>query len=154
MPRRREEVPKRVLQKAKVLEKKWSLANELSALIFRRDNLKLISFMATGQELGGLPFSRIGDLSGLGTSQKLVDTLNYMVDYGLVAKANGGYKLTKLGLGTAAFAGRLLNLLSNEERRYPWVKELLEAQAEGQSAAQKETAKFRVVKQQSTAEDL
>lgn len=89
-----------------------TLADQLVPLMFEKDHLAVL--LSLKQKTDGLTFSLIGDVAGLGRSQKLVDILNHLVDYRLIDKQNGNYTLSDYGLSAANFAERFIKMITSD----------------------------------------
>jgi len=104
-----------------------TLWDQLAPLLFNKDNLLLLLVLRTAQKRGtSLPFARVGELTRLGKSQKLVSTLGYLARCGLVRRTDKGYTLTdRLGLGFTNFAERFVKNLNKQLPRQPWLDDLV-----------------------------
>jgi hypothetical protein len=128
MVRPRKELPENVKKEQAALVNNRTLWDQLAPLLFDKDNLLVLLSLRIAKKQGAnVPFSRIGDGIDLGKSQKLADTLDYLVRCGLVRRADNGYTLTdRLGVGFTTFAGTLIRNLQKDLVRQPWLDELVD----------------------------
>lgn len=91
-----------------------TLADQLAPLMFDKDHMAVLLSLMCSYETGGLSFTQIGDITNLGKSQKLVDTLNHLSGHGLVERTNGNYNLTDYGYSAATHADRFIEMINSD----------------------------------------
>ncbi len=112
MPRPKIEVPKVLANNITEAMEELTVADQLVPLIFDRDNMAILLILREAHQTHGLAFSLIGEATELGKSQKLLDLLGHMIEYGLVEHTNSNYALTELGMSAAKFAGNLVDAIN------------------------------------------
>jgi hypothetical protein len=112
MPRPKIEVPKDIVDKVAEAMEELTVADQLVPLVFDKENMAILLILREAYQSHGLAFSAIGEATGLGKSQKLLDLLRHMIEYGLVEHTNSSYALTELGMSTANFAHRFVSAIN------------------------------------------
>lgn len=112
MPRPKIEVPKDVVDKVAEAMEELTVADQLVPLIFDKENMAILLILREAHQTHGLAFSPIGEATELGKSQKLLDLLGHMIEYGLVEHTNSSYALTELGMSAANFARNLISAIN------------------------------------------
>jgi len=115
MPRPRKRIPQKLEKEIEETMDSLNLAEQLMPLMFDLDNMSILLALKRAHGTSGLPFVSVGEVTGLGKSQKLVDRLNLMISYGLVERTNGKYDLTEFGLSAASFAERLVVMINEDQ---------------------------------------
>jgi hypothetical protein len=106
------------------LEKGFSAADQIVPLIFHSTNAKLLYCLTYASQVG-LAIEDLKTLESLAEvdhTQETIDRLNYMKSYALLARRNGGYEATEMGMGCGNFVDLLSRLSSgwyeNYRRKY------------------------------------
>lgn len=114
MPRPPIEIPNKTKKSIESTLGELKLADQLVPLMFDKDHMAVLLSLLCANDAGGLSFTLVSKVAGLGRSQKLVDTLSHLIDYGLVEKLNGNYKLTDYGISAARFAEKFIRMINSD----------------------------------------
>jgi hypothetical protein len=149
MARPKKEIPSDAESEIEKVEKELEIWGPLLTLVFDVDNIKILLFLRAADEANmSMPFSRLGERTKIGKSQRLVDSLNYLTRYGLVQMNKGGYRLTPgLGRSVADFVHRMIKL-SDKIGNLRWLKsfkEDVEEAERAESEMKKEITKTKLV---------
>jgi hypothetical protein len=110
--RTKNEIPIHLKKNIEVALAGLTLADQIVPLMFNIENLAILISLREAFQVKGLSFSQLGEVAGLGKSQKLVDMLRHLGDYGLVKRSTGIYVLTEYGKSVADIADRFLILVN------------------------------------------
>lgn len=116
MGRPRKQIPEKMRNELKETIDDLLLVDQLMPLMFDKENMSILLSLLMTKDEKGLPFVSIGEITDLGKSQKLVDRLNLMIDYGIIEKTNGNYNLTEFGVSAANFTKKLITLVNEDNK--------------------------------------